>query len=124
MLLIAGVVLYWLGTSRLAWAAIGLVLLSVPGVFLTLYLRDVGFHAFGGACTPDKARGFMEAMQWVFLLQSAAGVVGCAILAGLAVRKHGVVGAILLVALTCASLFSAFFIYFGTGMTAVDGYRC
>lgn len=122
--ILAAVLTYWLRASHWAWVGAGLVIASVPGFFLAMYVRGIGFDAFGGACTLDKARGFMETMQLVFLAQVVAGVAGGAILSGLAIRKSPSVGAASGLALILASLLSGFFIYFASGMTAVDGYRC
>lgn len=124
MMLGAGIAVYWLRSSRWACLGAGLVGVCAPGFFLTLYLRDVGFHAFGGICTAGQARGFMEAMQWVFLAQGITGVIGAAILAILAVGRNPFVGGLLLVLLVGASLFSAWYLFFAAGMTAVDGYAC
>jgi hypothetical protein len=122
--IMAAVLTSWLRSSRMAWVGAALIVASVPGFFLAMYLRGAGFEAFGGACTPDKARGFMEAMQWVFLAQVVAGIAGGGILSGLAIRKNMMIGVVSAVAMMLATLLSGFFIYFASGMTAVDGYRC
>jgi hypothetical protein len=124
MALLAGGAFWWLRASRWAWVGAGLVALCVPGIVLTWYLRSVGFDAYGGVCSPDKARGFMEAMQFVFMAQVLAGIIGSAILGGLAVRRWTIPGAILAAALAVTSIVTGWLIYFAAGMTAVDGFRC
>ena len=84
MAFLAAGMTYWLRSSRWAWIAAGIIALCVPGIVLTWFLRDAGFHAFGGSCAPGKARGFMEAMQLVFAAQILAGIVGSMILGGVA----------------------------------------
>ena len=113
----------WLRASRTAWIAAGLIAVMAPGVVLTWYLRDAGFHAYGGVCG-GKVRGFMEAMQHVFLAQVLSGIVGAAILGSFAVRKSLVPGVIVLLLLAATALVTGFLIYFAAGMTAVDQYMC
>jgi len=124
MALLAGGAFWLLRTSRWAWIAVGLVALCVPGIVLTWYLRNVGFEAFGGVCTEFQARPFMQWMQLVFLAQVITGLVGSAILGGLAARRWAVGGVILAIALVATSLATGWLIYFAAGMTAVDGYAC
>ncbi len=123
LLLLAGVSAYWLRTSRTAWIAAGLIAVCVPGVILTWFLRDMGYHAYGDRCV-GEARAFMEAMQLVFLLQAATGFAGSLLLGAVAIRKNRTIGVVSILALGFVSLLTAFFIYFAAGMTAVDGYRC
>lgn len=122
--LIACGLLYLLRAIRLAWLGAVLVALGSPGFFIAMKLRDVGFRAYGAECTMQKARGFMEDMQWVFAAQSLAVLVGSTILLGLAFRQKSVMGIVAGIILFAVSCYVAFFIYFAAGMTAVDGYRC
>lgn len=124
MTIIALVLTYWLRVSRGVWVGFCLVIACVPGFFLALYLRKLGFDAYGGVCSEDSARGFMEAMQLVFLAQGVAGVAGSIHLGVLAMRKNATIGWVSLLVLAPVSILTAFMIYFAAGMTAVDGYRC
>jgi hypothetical protein len=124
MIILAGVTLYWLRASRWAWTAAGLIGLCAPGIVLTWLLRDAGFHAFGGSCAHGKARGFMEAMQLVFLAQMIAGIAGSVIMGAVAVRRNRVIGVVTTLALGSIAIVTGFLIFFAGAMTAVDGYSC
>ena len=124
LFLLTAILVWWLRALRDAWIAAVLIAVCVPGIILTWYLRDVGFNAFGASCSPDMARGFMEMMQFVFVLQSISGFIGSIWLGAVAMRRNPLIGWVSIVALTFVSILTGLFIYFAAGMTAVDGYRC
>ncbi len=122
MLLIAGTV-RWLRPSPLAWIGAGMAALAVPGVVLTWLISGALFEASGGVCR-GETREIMENYQYVYLAQAIFGVLGSAVLGGLAIRRKLVVGLPLALVLVAVSLLTGWFIVFAGAMTAVDGLGC
>jgi hypothetical protein len=118
---IAGAMLPSWRSRLVGWIIVGA---SVALAFATWQARDFGFSHLGGNCGEAGTRAFMQTMQSGFVIIAGALTFGGGIVSGAQIRKHAILGGAQTVVMLTASCFVAFLIFFGAGMTAVDGYVC